>query len=89
MTQELIVNYAMESIKVGLLVSAPMLAFGLVAGLVVSVFQAATSVQDLTMIFIPKILAVFLALILFLPWLVNTMAGFASNVFSNFPGYIG
>ena len=89
MTQDFIVNFAMEAIRVGLLVSAPMLAFGLIAGLVVSVFQAATSIPDLTLTFIPKILAVFFALILFLPWLVHTMTGFASNVFTNFPSYIG
>jgi len=89
MTQEFILSFAMESIKTGLLVSAPMLGFGLIAGLLVSIFQAAASIQELTLTFIPKILAVFFALMLFLPWLVNIMAGFASTVFINFPNYIG
>ena len=89
MTQEFIVNFAMEAMKTGLMVAAPMLGFGLIAGLVVSVFQAAASMQEMTLTYIPKMLAVFLALILFLPWLVNVMAGFASSVFTNFPAYIG
>ena len=89
MTQEFIVSYAMEAFKTALLMSAPMLTFALIAGLLVSIFQAAASIHELTLTYIPKVLAVFLALILFLPWLVNIMAGFASNVFENFPQYIG
>ena len=89
MTQNFIVNFAMEAIKTALLVSAPMLTFALIAGLLVAIFQAATSVHEMTLTFVPKILAVFLALILFLPWLVNIMAGFTANIFENFPNYIG
>lgn len=89
MTQEFIVDFAMEAIKTTLLVSAPMLGFGLVTGLLVSIFQAVTSIQELTLTFIPKILAVFIALILFLPWLLQLMVGFTSRVFMNFPSYIG
>lgn len=89
MTQDFIVSFAMEAIKTALLVSAPMLAFALITGLLISIFQAAVSIHEMTLIFVPKIFAVFLALLLFLPWLVNIMAGFASNVFENFPNYIG
>ncbi len=89
MTQEFIVDFAMEAIKTTLLVSAPMLGFGLITGLLVSIFQAVTSIQELTLTFIPKILAVFIALILFLPWLLQLMVGFTASVFTNFPGYIG
>jgi len=89
MTQEFIVDFAMEAIKTTLLVSAPMLGFGLITGLLISIFQAVTSIQELTLTFIPKILAVFIALILFLPWLLQLMVGFTTSVFTNFPGYIG
>ena len=88
MTEEFIIDFAMESIKTTLFLSAPMLIFGLVTGLVVSIFQAVTSIQELTLTFIPKILAVFLALILFFPWLLQIMIAFTSRVLINFPSYI-
>ena len=88
MTQAFIIDFAMESIKTTLLLSAPMLGFGLVTGLLVSIFQAVTSIQELTLTFIPKILAVFLALILFFPWLMQTMITFTSRILINFPDYI-
>lgn len=78
----------MESMKTTLLLSAPMLGFGLVTGLAVSIFQAVTSIQELTLTFIPKILAVFLALLLFFPWLFQLMLSFTSNIFLNIPNYI-
>jgi flagellar biosynthetic protein FliQ len=88
MTESFIVDFAMESLKTTLLVSSPMLGFGLVTGLVVSVFQAVTSIQEMTLTFIPKILAVFLAIILFFPWLMQVMLGFTERILVNFPEYI-
>ena len=88
MTQTFIVEFAMESIKTALLLSAPMLGFGLITGLAVSIFQAVTSIQELTLTFIPKILAVFFALILFFPWLLQLMLSFTSKILINFPDYI-
>ena len=88
MTQTFIVEFAMESIKTALLLSAPMLGFGLITGLTVSIFQAVTSIQELTLPFIPKILAVFFSLILFFPWLLQLMLNFTSKILINFPDYI-
>ena len=88
MTEAFIIDFAMESLKTTLLVSAPMLGFGLVTGLVVSIFQAVTSIQELTLTFIPKILAVFLALLLFFPWLLQVLLNFTSKILINFPEYI-
>jgi len=88
MNQAFIIDFAMESMKITLMLSAPMLGFGLVTGLVVSVFQAVTSIQELTLTFIPKILAVFLAMIIFFPWLLQTMISFTSKILINFPEYI-
>jgi flagellar biosynthetic protein FliQ len=89
MTEQFIVDFALNSIKTTLLVSAPMLGFGLVTGLVISIFQAVTSIQELTLTFIPKILAVFLALFLFFPWIMRIMLSFTEQVLMNFPSYIG
>ncbi len=89
MTEQFIVDIAMNSIKTTLLVSAPMLGFGLITGLVISIFQAVTSIQELTLTFIPKILAVFLALFLFFPWIMRIMLSFTEQLLVNFPSYIG
>jgi len=89
MTEQFIVDFAMEAIKTTLLVSAPMLGFGLITGLVISIFQAVTSIQELTLTFIPKILAVFLALFLFFPWIMRIMMSFTERILMNFPSYIG
>ena len=88
MDQAFIIDFAMESIKTTLLLSAPMLGFGLITGLLVSIFQAVTSIQELTLTFIPKILAVFFSLILFFPWLLQLMLTFTSKILINFPEYI-
>ena len=88
MDQAFIIDFAMESIKTTLLLSAPMLGFGLVTGLLVSIFQAVTSIQELTLTFIPKILAVFFSLLLFFPWLLQLMLSFTSKILINFPEYI-
>ncbi len=88
MTQQFIVDFAMDSIKTTLLLSAPMLGFGLITGLAVSIFQAVTSIQEITLTFIPKILAVFLSILLFFPWLMQLMLTFTSNVLNNFPEFI-
>ena len=88
MTQQFIVDFAMNSIKTTLLLSAPMLGFGLITGLAVSIFQAVTSIQEITLTFIPKILAVFLSILLFFPWLMQLMLTFTSNVLNNFPEFI-
>jgi len=88
MTQQFIVDFAMDSIKTTLLLSAPMLGFGLITGLAVSIFQAVTSIQEITLTFIPKILAVFISILLFFPWLMQLMLTFTSNVLNNFPEFI-
>ena len=88
MDQAFIIDFAMDSIKTTLLLSSPMLGFGLITGLLVSIFQAVTSIQELTLTFIPKILAVFFSLLLFFPWLLQLMLSFTSKILINFPEYI-
>ncbi|MBW2663904.1 MAG: flagellar biosynthesis protein FliQ, partial [Deltaproteobacteria bacterium] len=88
MTIDMIIGLAAEAIKVTLLLSAPMLGVGLVVGLIVSIFQAVTQIQEMTLTFVPKIVAVMLALVVALPWMINIMVTYTQNLFSNISMYI-
>jgi flagellar biosynthetic protein FliQ len=81
MTPEYVIEIILTALKTGVLIVAPMLIFGLVAGVIVSMFQAATSIQEMTLVFIPKILAVILALVIFFPWILQIMIDFTRNLF--------
>lgn len=85
MTTDFVVQIAYQALYTVLLVSAPMLAAGLVVGLVIGIFQAATSIHEMTLTFIPKILAVFAATLIFLPWMLRTMLGFTTRLYSLLP----
>jgi len=74
---------------VTLLVAAPMLGFGLIVGLVISIFQAVTQINEMTLTFVPKILAVAAALLIFLPWIINTMVDFTRHMFDLIPTLVG
>ncbi|WP_294145167.1 flagellar biosynthesis protein FliQ [uncultured Selenomonas sp.] len=89
MSGDLVIQLGQEALMVVLLVSAPMLGLGLVVGLAVSVFQATTSIQEQTLAFIPKIIAVFVAILIFGPWMLRIMVEYCRNVFINLPAYIG
>jgi len=88
MTPEFIVGLAEETIKVTLFLAGPMLGLGLVVGLVISVFQAVTQIQEMTLTFVPKIVAVLVGLLLFLPWLMSVIVDFTRGILLNFPSYI-
>ena len=88
MTPEFITGFFFEAIKTTMLLAAPMLLAGLTVGLLVSIFQAATSISEMTLTFIPKMLAVGAALIFFFPWMVQTMIAFMENLFTNIHVYI-
>jgi len=85
MTPQQIVSLGRESLYIALIMAAPMLGFGLVAGVLISIFQAVTSIQEMTLTFIPKILAVVLALLLFFPWMIQIWMGFTTNLFHKLP----
>ncbi len=70
-----------KALWMSLLVAAPMLLFGLVAGLIVSIFQAVTQIQEMTLTFIPKILAVVLSLFIFMPWMLNQMIRYTTETY--------
>ncbi len=88
MTSDLVVGIMAESIKVTLLVSAPVLIVGLVVGVLISLLQAATQVQEMTLVFVPKIMAVMITLVAALPWMLNILVSFTHNLFVNIPAYI-
>ncbi|HEX9916570.1 MAG TPA: flagellar biosynthesis protein FliQ [candidate division Zixibacteria bacterium] len=85
MTTEFVIGIGREAILITLMVSAPMLVFGLIVGLAVSILQAVTQVHEMTLIFIPKIIAVALALLIFLPWILNKVVDFTAKLINSIP----
>jgi flagellar biosynthetic protein FliQ len=77
-----------EVFKTLIIVSGPMLMVSLVVGLLVSFFQAITQIQEFTLTFVPKILAVFAVIFIFMPWLARVMMNFTINIFEKIPQYI-
>ena len=82
MSQEFALFILTRSVTTAILLSAPILIVGLVIGVVVSIFQAATSIQEMTLTFIPKMIAVLGVLILGLPWMMNLMISYTQEIFS-------
>ena len=89
MSGDLVIQLGQEALMIVLIVSAPMLGLGLAVGLAVSVFQATTSIQEQTLAFIPKIIAVFVAILIFGPWMLRIMVEFFSGIFIGLPARIG
>jgi len=88
MTPEFVTGFFVEAMKTTILLAAPILTFGLMAGLLVSIFQAATQINEMTLVFIPKILAVSIAVIIFFPWMLQVIVDFTQNVFISLPNYV-
>ncbi|NJB67948.1 flagellar biosynthetic protein FliQ [Desulfobaculum xiamenense] len=88
MTPEFVIGFARQAIEMTLLISLPMLGIGLVVGIVISVLQAATQIQEMTLTFIPKIIAIFVALLVAFPWILDKMTTYTTNLFLNLPQYI-
>ncbi|MFO7707968.1 MAG: flagellar biosynthesis protein FliQ [Desulfobacterales bacterium] len=88
MNADYITGFFFEAIKVTILLASPMLAAGLLVGLLVSIFQSATSINEMTLTFIPKMLAVAVALIFFFPWMMQTIVGFTEQMFMNMNQFI-
>ncbi|HYE84007.1 MAG TPA: flagellar biosynthesis protein FliQ [Clostridia bacterium] len=88
MDQGVVIDVAQEAIKVVLMISAPILGLGLLVGLIVSIVQATTQIQEQTLSFIPKIVAISLTMLVFGPWMMNIMYEFTVRLFENIPNYI-
>jgi flagellar biosynthesis protein FliQ len=86
---DIVVNIVQQALETTILVSAPLLLAALVTGLVVSVFQAATQINEMTLSFIPKLLVIFLVAVLAGPWMLGLMVDFTRRLFTGIPGMIG
>ncbi len=88
MTEEAVLDIASEALWTIIIVSAPLLLISLVVGLIVSIFQAVTSIQEQTLTFIPKILSIFIAIMVFGSFIINTVVEFMERLWSSFGDYI-
>ncbi|PXX50663.1 MULTISPECIES: flagellar biosynthesis protein FliQ [Aquitalea] len=89
MSPELVINIVQNALYILIIVSAPVLLVSLVVGLLVSVLQAATQINEMTLTFIPKLLAMFLVLVLAGPWMLNTLVEYTTRLFQSIPTVIG
>ena len=88
MTPETVMDVARLAIETTLLVSGPMLILSLVIGLIISAFQAMTQINEATLTFVPKIVTVFVVLLVGFPWLLKVFLGFMTNILGNIPSFI-
>jgi flagellar biosynthetic protein FliQ len=84
MNELIIIDLAREALKTALSVAAPALAVSMIVGLSVSVFQVVTSLQDQTVAFVPKVMAVMLVVVVSFPWMMRVMVAFATRMFTSF-----
>lgn len=88
MSQGDVLKLAQDAVRTTLMMAAPMLIFSLIVGLIVSIFQAVTQIQEVTLAFVPKIVAVLLSLVIFGPWIMKLITQFATSLFSDINLYI-
>ncbi|HMU28495.1 MAG: flagellar biosynthesis protein FliQ [Nitrospira sp.] len=88
MTIETVTEIGRQAIETAMLVSAPVLGLSLVVGLMVSTFQAMTQINEATLTFVPKVLAVFAATLLFLPWMMGVLIAFMTHIITSIPTLI-
>lgn len=89
MNSTAVINLMSEALQLTLLVSAPLLLTALGVGLVVSVFQAATQINEMTLSFIPKLVGVFFAIVVSGPWILQLLIDYTQRLFSNIPTMVG
>ncbi len=81
MTDVEVIKILREALMIIMLVSAPLLGIGMLVGLLISIFQTTTSIQEQTLTFVPKIIAIFLTFIVFASWILHTLVTYTKNVF--------
>ena len=81
-------NLAIETYKITLILSLPMLLVGLIVGLLISIFQATTQINEMTLTFVPKILAVIVVIIFTMPWMLNMLMDFTTRIFNLMPTFL-
>lgn len=88
MSQDLVVQIFRDFLKTSLILASPVLVVSLLVGLVVSIFQAATQIHEMTLVFVPKMLAIALCLTILFPWMLNFIVSYTVSLFSNIPVYV-
>ena len=88
MTEQFIVHIFREAMYTTLLLAGPVLALSLIVGLIISVFQAATSIQEFTLTFVPKLIVMVVVIVLTLPWMIDVLVSFTQDLFSQIPTVI-
>lgn len=89
MDQDTVMNLATQALDLAIKIAGPLLLVGLVVGLVVSVFQAVTQIQEQSLTFIPKIIATAVVLIVAGPWMMNQLLAYTENLFRSIPSLVG
>jgi flagellar biosynthetic protein FliQ len=88
MSIEFVTSIGREALFLVLLLSAPLLGFALIVGVIISIFQAVTQIQEMTLTFVPKIIVTLLAIALFGPWILRILLNFTSSLLLNLPEYM-
>lgn len=88
MFEETVLSIAHQAVYTVLLISAPILGAALLTGLTISIFQATTQLQEMTLVFVPKIVIVFLIVIIFGPWMISILTTFTEDLFRSLPLYL-
>jgi flagellar biosynthesis protein FliQ len=89
MNQDTVVNLATQAMTLALKIAGPILLLGLIIGLLVSIFQAVTSIQEQSLSFIPKIIGVAVLIVVLGPWMLDQLVGYAQNLYMSIPSLIG
>jgi len=89
MNQDVVINVSMQAMQLAFMVAMPLLLVALVVGLVVSVFQAVTQIQEQTLTFIPKIIAMGVTLVVAGPWMLNQVVAYTQQLYSSIPSLVG
>ncbi len=84
MTEELLVMILKDAFTTAFIILLPILAVAMIVGIIVSIFQAATSIQEMTLTFVPKIFLTLLTIVLLLPWIIDTLVAFTEKYFTMF-----
>lgn len=88
MSQDLVIQIFRDFLKSTLILMSPLLIASIVVGLLISIFQAATQIHEMTLVFVPKILVISLCLIVLFPWMMNFAISFTQNLIANIPLYV-
>lgn len=89
MTQDVVISLAMDAMQLAFKVAMPLLLAGLVVGLIVSVFQAVTQIQEQTLAFIPKIIAIAAVVVIMGPWMLGQVLSYTTELYTGIPGLVG